>query len=174
MAAGVEGREGGGAGSGAVAGGRVDIWACTGDSIRLTMVATHIRPESRFRNSDIRLDMSVLNTYPDISKLESYYERKSPGFTKLRKILQCKPQEGVYLLSQVRNYGHHPLEKRTPEIKPDIHDVSQNELRLLVYLHDVGQFYFEHLFLAYCGFADTRARTEFGCYRPLLRELNSV
>ena len=104
----------------------------------------------------------------------SLEELNLPGFTKLRKILQCKPQEGVYLLSQVRNYGHHPLEKRTPEIKPDIHDVSQNELRLLVYLHDVGQFYFEHLFLAYCGFSDTRARTEFGCYRPLLRELNSV
>ena len=82
MAAGVEGRGGGGAGSGAVAGGRVYIWACTGDSIRLTMVATHIRPESRYRNSDIRLDMSVLNTYPDISKLESYYDRKSPGYSK--------------------------------------------------------------------------------------------
>ena len=105
----------------------------------------------------------------------SLKELNLPAFTKISNILQDRPKEGVYLLSQVRNYGHHPLEKGTPpEIKPDIHDVSQNELRLLVYLHDLGQFYFEHLFLAYCGFLDNWASTAFRRFRPLLVELNSV
>ena len=98
-----------------------------------------------------------------------------PVFTKLGKILNGQCEEGVFLLNRVRNYDSHPLGSRTQaEIKPDVHDVSQNEARLLVYLHDLSQFYFEHLFLAYCGFGDTKAKTEFGCFRPLLAELNSV
>ena len=96
-------------------------------------------------------------------------------FAKLGQILDEQSEEGVYLLNKVRNYGPHPLKKGTQaEIKPDIHDVSQNESRLLVYLHDLSQFYFEHLFLEYCGFGDTKAKTEFGRFRPLLAELNSV
>ena len=105
----------------------------------------------------------------------SLKELNLPVFTKLGKILDDQSGEGVYLLNEVRNYGPHPLKMRTQaEIKPDLHDVSQNESRLLVYLHDLSQFYFEHLFLAYCGFGDTRAKTEFGCFRPLLAEVNSV
>ena len=105
----------------------------------------------------------------------SLKELNLPVFTKLGKILGDQSEKGVYLLNEVRNYGPHPLKMRTQaEIKPDLHDVSQNESRLLVYLHDLSQFYFEHLFLTYCGFGDTWAKTEFGCFRQLLAELNSV
>ena len=96
-------------------------------------------------------------------------------FAKMGEVLNEKSGQGIALVEAIRHYGHHPLKLGTQaEIKADLHDISQREALLLVYLHDLSQFYFEHLFLAYCGFGDTEAKKEFGCFRPLLAQLNSV
>ena len=102
-------------------------------------------------------------------------ELNLPVFTRLGNMLNDPSQRGVFLLSDMRNYGPHPLKSGTSaDIKPDQHDVSHNDARLLAYLHDLCQFYFEHLFLAYCGYGATPAKSEFGGFRRLLAELNSV
>ena len=102
-------------------------------------------------------------------------ELNLPVFERLGNMLNDDSIRGVFLLSKMRNYGPHPLKMGTPaDIKPDLHDVSHNDARSLHYLHDLCQFYFEHLFLAYCDYGDTQAKSEFGTFRPLLAELNSV
>ena len=83
--------------------------------------------------------------------------------------------KGVYLLNEVRNYVPHPLEPRTnAEIKPGAHEFLHKNRLPLAFLHDLSQFYFEHLFLTYCGPEFTPAKLGHGRFRQLLAEINAV
>lgn len=81
---------------------------------------------------------------------------------------------GIDLLNKVRNYIPHPLARRTSaEIKSDIHEALRGGRVLRqVYLHDLSQFYIEHLLLAHCGYPNTAGWRSFNRYRPLLAEDN--
>ena len=83
--------------------------------------------------------------------------------------------KGVYLLNEVRNYVPHPLEPKTnAEIKPEVHEFLHKNRVPLAFLHDLSQFYFEHLFLAYCGPEFTPVKLGHGRFRQLLAEINAV
>ena len=88
--------------------------------------------------------------------------------------IHCQSGTGVDLLNKVRNYIPHPLARRTSAtIKADIHEALRDGRVLRqVYLHDLSQFYFEHLLLAHCGYGQTAGSKLFGRYRPLLAEDN--
>ena len=88
--------------------------------------------------------------------------------------IDCKSGTGVDLLNKVRNYIPHPLARRTSAaIKSDIHEALRDGRVLRqVYLHDLSQFYFEHLLLAHCEYGQTAGSKRFGRYRPLLAEDN--
>ena len=97
-----------------------------------------------------------------------------PVFENVCKTLNVSSGKGVFVLSEVRNYDPHPLGKGADaQIKPDLYELIHNNLSLLVYLHDLSQFYFEYLFLAYCVGNDTKAEPGHGRFRRLLAELNS-
>ena len=64
-----------------------------------------------------------------------------------------KPEQGPYLLNEVRNYVAHPLDThREAEIKRKHRDLLEADVSHYVYLHDLSQFYLEYLFLRFCGF----------------------
>ena len=88
--------------------------------------------------------------------------------------IDYKSGTGVDLLNKVRNYMPHPLARGTSAtIKADIHEALRGGRVLRqVYLHDLSQFYFEHLLLAHCGYAQAEGSKRFGRYRPLLAEDN--
>ena len=82
---------------------------------------------------------------------------------------------GVYLLNEVRNYVPHPLEPKTnAEIKPEVHNFLHKNRLPLTFLHDLSQFYFEHLFLAYCGPEFIPPKLGQKRFRGLLAEINAV
>ena len=98
----------------------------------------------------------------------------NPFFKNLCDRLNEGTGKGVYLLNDVRNYSPHPLQNKTAaEVKTKLYDALHEDLSTLVYLHDLSQFYFEHLMLHYCGYPQTNAVRSFGAYRPLIAELNA-
>ena len=58
---------------------------------------------------------------------------------------------GACLLVNVRNYVVHPLEKKNTVIKPDHLRHLDGDPALYVLLHDLSQFYLEHVLLRFCG-----------------------
>ena len=58
---------------------------------------------------------------------------------------------GACLLVNVRNYVVHPLEKKNTVIKPDHLRHLDSDPALYVLLHDLSQFYLEHVLLRFCG-----------------------
>ncbi len=61
------------------------------------------------------------------------------------------PDDGACLLVDVRNYLTHPLD-RNPVIKPGHLRYVDGDLAHYVHLHDLSQFYLEHMLLRFCGF----------------------
>ena len=86
-----------------------------------------------------------------------------------------KKEEGIHLLNKVRNFFPHPLLRHTTaEIKIDLNELVQEDPLSIVYLHDLCQFYFEHLFLAYCGPEFHPKEVGKERYRRWLVETNAV
>ncbi len=97
------------------------------------------------------------------------------SFSEVCDELRVGSYKGAYLLNKIRNYAPHPLDTtKNAGIKSEVQAFLRGRRVPLVYLHDLSQFYFEHLFLSYCGFEHTRSRMEFGRYRQLLAEINSA
>ena len=62
------------------------------------------------------------------------------------------PDNGADLLVGVRNYVTHPLERKNPVVKPGhLRHVDGDPVNYF-HLHDLSQFYFEHVLLRFCGF----------------------
>ena len=65
---------------------------------------------------------------------------------------------GACLLVNVRNYVAHPLDKKNTVIKPDHLRHLDGDPSHYVHLHDLSQFYLEHVLLRFCGFAVAHER----------------
>ena len=76
-------------------------------------------------------------------------ESQTPRMSALAEKLSVR-NNGPWLLSEVRNYIVHPLERIGEERYKELDSDSS----LYVYLHDLSQFYFENMFLAFLGLPD--------------------
>ena len=76
----------------------------------------------------------------------------NPATHKLCSDLNISNNNGASLLVDVRNYVTHPLDKN-PVIKPGYLQHVDGDLAHYIYLHDLSQFYLEHVLLRFCGFA---------------------
>ncbi len=81
----------------------------------------------------------------------------NPATHKLCSDLNIPNDNGACLLIDVRNYVTHPLDKN-PVIKPGYLQHVDGDLAQYVHLHDLSQFYLEHILLRFCGFAVIRHR----------------
>ena len=79
--------------------------------------------------------------------------------------LNIKDDKGAYLLVDVRNYVAHPLDlhHKNPVIKPGHLRYVDGDTTNYVHLHDLSQFYLEHVLLRFCDFgvANHRQLLEF-------------
>ena len=75
----------------------------------------------------------------------------NPATHKLCSDLNIPNDSGAYLLVDVRNYVTHPLDKN-PVIKPGHLRYVDGDLAQYVHLHDLSQFYLEHILIRFCGF----------------------
>ena len=92
----------------------------------------------------------------------------APVMTKLCRDLNVGNYQGPYLLNTVRSYVPHPLERGTAaEVKARHIKYLDADPMNYVYLHDLSQFYFEHIFLGLCGYSPRD-------YRPLLETMRRV
>ena len=74
-------------------------------------------------------------------------------------------QSGIELLTTIRNYVVHPTEFYRLALKHDILLHPYKKYPPYLFVHDLGQFYLEYLFLEMCGY-------EPQSHRPLIEELN--
>ena len=81
----------------------------------------------------------------------------NPVTQKLCSDLNIPGDNGAHLLVDVRNYVTHPLDKN-PVIKPGHLRYVDGDLAHYVHLHDLSQFYLEHVLLRFCGFGVTHHR----------------
>lgn len=125
------------------------------------------------RNSHIDIDQVLKDNkvplqWVNVASLRTSY------FSDACDRLQIGCYKGVYLLNKVRNFVPHPLKPKTDaEIKPEIHEFLHGNRQPLAFLHDLSQFYFEHLFLAYCGPEFHPQELGEERYRRLLAEINA-
>ncbi len=91
-------------------------------------------------------------------------ETGNPVTFRLASELGIEDKSGVKLLFEVRNYIAHPLKKNTTAIKRNFRRLVDSDMFQYADLHDLSQFYLEHLVLAFCG---QKLRT----YRGLLEML---
>ena len=68
------------------------------------------------------------------------------------------PNNGAGLLVDVRNYVTHPLQKKNPVVKPGHLRYVDGDPVNYFHLHDLSQFYLEHVLLRFCGFDVSRPR----------------
>ncbi len=78
-------------------------------------------------------------------------ESRTPRMAALAENLSVK-NNGPWLLGEVRNYVVHPLERTGEERYKEL----DSDPSLYVYLHDLSQFYFEYMFLAFLGLPDVQ------------------
>lgn len=76
-------------------------------------------------------------------------ESQTPRMSALAEKLSVK-NNGPWLLSEVRHYVVHPLER----MKEERYKELDSDSSLYVYLHDLSQFYLEYMFLAFLGLPD--------------------
>ena len=76
----------------------------------------------------------------------------NPATHQLCSDLNISNNNGACLLVDVRNYVAHPLDKN-PVIKPGYLQHVDGDLAHYIHLHDLSQFYLEHVLLRFCGFA---------------------
>ena len=81
----------------------------------------------------------------------------NPITHKLCSNLNIAGDSGAYLLVDVRNYVTHPLDKN-PVIKPGHLRFVDGDFMHYVHLHDLSQFYLEHILLRFSGFSVARER----------------
>ena len=143
-----------------------------GSYAALETLASLTSGETIDRNSAGKIDHE-LSKYDVPLRLVS--DLSVASFSEVCDELRVGSYKGAYLLNKIRNYAPHPLDTtKNAGIKSEVQAFLRGRRVPLVYLHDLSQFYFEHLFLSYCGFEHTRSRMEFGRYRQLLAEINSA
>ena len=81
----------------------------------------------------------------------------NPVTQKLCSDLNIPDDNGARLLVDVRNYVAHPLDKN-PVIKPGHLQYVDGDRAHYVHLHDLSQFYLEHVLLRFCGLRVARHR----------------
>ena len=140
----------------------------------LEMLASLTAGQTIVGSSHIKIDQ-VLESKQVPLRLVNANSLKTSYFSDACDKLGIGTHKGVYLLNEIRNYVPHPLEPKTnAEIKPEIHEFIHGNRQPLAYLHDLSQFYFEHLFLTYCGPEFHPRKLEQERYRRLLAEINTV
>ena len=118
--------------------------------------------------------------------LDQTIDRDNPANTVFNKVLKCYkiehreldetnhpitqrlcsdlniPNNGARLLVEVRNYVTHPLDKKNPMVKQGHLRHVDGDLVNYFHLHDLSQYYLEHVLLRFCGFdvATPRRLTE--------------
>ena len=124
-------------------------------------------------NSHIDIDQALEENKVPL-RLVNVASLKTTYFLDACDRLEIGSYKGAYLLNKVRNFVPHPLKPKTnAEIKPEIRDFLRGNRQPLAYLHDLSQFYFEHLFLAYCGPEFHPQEVGEERYRRLLAEINA-
>ena len=91
-------------------------------------------------------------------------ESKTPVTSQAARNLDAG-QSGVELLTSIRNYVVHPTEFYRLTTEHDLLLHPNKKYPPFYFVHDLGQFYLEYLFLEMCGY-----KPQF--YRPLIEELN--
>ena len=125
-------------------------------------------------NSHLNIDQALENKQVPL-RLVNTNSLKTSYFSDTCDKLGLGAYKGVYLLNEIRNYVPHPLKPKTDaEIKPEIHEFLHGNRQPLAFLHDLSQFYFEHLFLAYCGLEFHPRELGKERFRRLLAEINAV
>ena len=92
-------------------------------------------------------------------------ESKTPVSSQTARKLDAG-QSGVDLLTIIRNYVVHPTEFYRLASKHDLLQHPYKKYPAYLFVHDLGQFYLEYLFLELCGYKPQS-------YRPLIEELNN-
>ena len=84
----------------------------------------------------------------------------NPATHKLCSDLGIVDDNGAFLLVDVRNYIIHPLDpgNKNAVIKPGYLQHVDGDFSNHVHLHDLCQYYLEHVLLTFCGFGVTRHR----------------
>ena len=93
----------------------------------------------------------------------------NPVTQKLCSDLNIPNDNGASLLLDVRNYVAHPLDPidaNNPSIKHAHLRYLDSEQAHYVHLHDLSQFYLEHVLLRFCGFGVARYRQLLESQRP--------
>ena len=140
----------------------------------LEMLASLTAGQTIVGSSHIKIDQMLESKQVPL-RLVNANSLKTSYFSDACDKLGIGTYKGVYLLNEIRNYVPHPLEPKTnAEIKPEIHEFIHGNRQPLAYLHDLSQFYFEHLFLAYCGPEFHPRELEEERFRRLLAEINAV
>ena len=139
--------------------GRIGAWdtALVISYTGLEMVARLVLGEDANRNDEgystsskkINRALERINESDCIVRNIVLDESQTPRMAALAENLSVK-KNGPWLLSEVRHYIVHPLERIGEERYKELDSDSS----LYVYLHDLSQYYLEYMFLAFLGLPD--------------------